>query len=138
MFAWVKKVKENVKIIIVNHQIRKTQTIIETVQAKLSRSHRRCRRFLWDFIMGELTNRILEICVFLLEPSTGSLLRTDVRVLSESVLCVGGHNAVANEAWVNKISEVWDQMTFIDKYDITWHTTNLRKDQITMQCTTFI
>ena len=48
-----------------------------------------------------------------------SLLRTDVHVVSDSVMCVEGHNAVANEAWATTISEVWNPITFQTKYDIT-------------------
>ena len=55
-----------------------------------------------------------------------SLFEVDVHVFSDSVLCVGCRNA--NEAGATKISEVWNPMTFIDKYDITgpsvqfhWH-----------------
>ena len=39
---------------LVNHQTRKTQTIIETVQSQTSGSQQRCRRVLWDFILAEL------------------------------------------------------------------------------------
>ena len=55
----------------------------------------------------------------LLEPPIRSPLRTDVHVFSDSVLSVGGHNAIADEAWAAKTSEVWDPMTLKDKYDIT-------------------
>ena len=55
-----------------------------------------------------------------------SLFEVDVHVFSDSVLCVGCRNA--NEAAATKITEVWNPMTFIDKYDITgpsvqfhWH-----------------
>ena len=46
-------------------------------------------------------------------------MRTDVHVISESVLCVGGLNAVANEARATEISQVWDPITFMEKDDIT-------------------
>ena len=54
----------------------------------------------------------------LLEPPTGSPLRTAAHVVSDSVLCVGNNNAIANEAWATKVSEMWASMTFTDKYDI--------------------
>ena len=49
-------------------------------------------------------------------------------MFSESVLCVGNNNVIANAAWATKTSEVWNPMTFTHKYDITgrpvqfyWH-----------------
>ena len=48
----------------------------------------------------------------------GSLLRTDVLVFSNSVLCVGGHNAFANEAWATEISDINEPREFEDKYDL--------------------
>ena len=39
----------------------------------------------------------------MLESPTRNLLRTDVHVFSDSVLSVGGRNAIANEAWAIKI-----------------------------------
>ena len=43
----------------------------------------------------------------LLEPPKESLLKSDVHGFSDSVLCVGGHTAIANETWRTKISQVW-------------------------------
>ena len=55
----------------------------------------------------------------LLEKPIGLLLRTDVHVYSDSVLCVGSNNVIHNQTWTTKLLEIWDPMTFIDKYDIT-------------------
>ena len=56
--------------------------------------------------------------IFLLESPVGRLVRTHVHVLSDCVVC-GNNDAIANESWVTQLSEAWDPMTFIDKYDIT-------------------
>ena len=42
-----------------------------------------------------------------------------MHVFSDSVSCVGHNDAIANQAWTTKFSEVWDPMTFMRKYDIT-------------------
>ena len=64
-----------------------------------------------------------------LEPHIRSLSRTNVHVYSDSVLCVGGQNAVAIDSWATEISEHFFQPPeFEDKYDLTarpvqfhWH-----------------
>ena len=51
---------ENFKRFLGNHQSHKSQTIIETVQARLQDLTKRCRRILWNFILAKLANRILD------------------------------------------------------------------------------
>ena len=104
--------------ILVDHQIHKTHTIIETVQARLQ----------------DLTNVATEIDgisswqhwqteswkpLSLSEPPKGSLLRSVVHEISDSALCVGSHTATEKEASATKISELWDPMTYIDKFEST-------------------
>ena len=123
---------EKFKQFLVNHQIDKTHTIIETVQARLQVLTNVATEFngvsLWQNWQTEYWKHLS-----LLEPPKGSLLRTCVHVLSDSPLCVGGHNATANEAWATKTSEVQDPMTFIDKYDITGRLVQCHKHQISGQ-----
>ena len=114
---------EKFKNILMNHQIPKRQTIVESVRTRLE--HLKsialgfCGISLWhnwdteswifssrlckpDFkisqtLPAEMANRITGTTV-----SVGATIResteTDVHVFSDSVLCVGGHNAIANEA----------------------------------------
>ena len=95
--------------------------------SQTSGSHQHCCRIMWDFILTEMANRILEQFVSVGDTNKESIEQRCTSLL-DSILCVGGRNAIANEAWATKISKVWDPMTFIDKFDITgrpvqfhWH-----------------
>ena len=93
-------------------KIHKTQTIIETMRSRIQ----------------DLTNVAAEIYGISLwqnwqaESWNNLSLRKAVHVFSDSVLCVGNNNAIANEAWARELSEVWDPMTFKDKHHITGQT----------------
>ena len=63
--------------------------------SQTSRLHKRSLRIVWNYIMAKLTKIILE--AFISESSIGNLLRTDVHVFSDSVLCVGNHISEADQ-----------------------------------------
>ena len=46
-------------------------------------------------------------------------MRREVRVFSDSVLCVVNNNAFPNQTWATELSEAGDSSTFMDKCDIT-------------------
>ena len=79
---------DRLKIILVNHQIHQTWTIIETVRAGLqdfTNVAAECNGIsFWQNWQIESWKTLS-----LLESRTGSLLRTDVHVFSYAVLCMG-------------------------------------------------
>ena len=83
--------------ILVNHQIHRTQTIIETAHARPQ----------------DLTNVAAEFSAI----SFGKIGKQNPGIifLDSSV----GNNAIPLQAWATRLSEVWDPTTFMDKYDIT-------------------
>ena len=93
--------KGKIESIMVKNQIHETQTIVETAQASLQDLKNNASDFsgitLWQNWKTECWNNSS-----LLEWPTGNLLRTEVHVFPDSVLCVGNHNAIANQAWATK------------------------------------
>ena len=71
---------------LVNHQMIKTSTIIETVQARLQDFTYVAADFKWISLRKNWKTESWNNTT-LLELPTGNLLRTDVHVFSDSVLC---------------------------------------------------
>ena len=101
-----------------NHQIPKTQTIIEAVRTRLEHLKNNAFKFFgislrydWD---TESCNHSS-----LVEQPDGQQLRTEVRVFSDSAMCAGNKKAYPNQTWATRLSELWESSTFMDKYDIT-------------------
>ena len=110
------------------HQIHKTQTIIVTLQARLEDLTDVAAEIYGISLLQNWQTESWTIFCLLKSPM-GSLLRTESTCnLRLSIVCVEKNNAIANEASTAKLSEVWDPMTFTDKFDITgrpvqfhWH-----------------
>ena len=89
---------------LINHTIHKTQTIIETVQARLQdftnvaaqfyRTSLRQKGF-WTYFCPS-------------EPPIGNRLRREVHAFSDSVQRVGNNNVIANQTLATKLSEERD------------------------------
>ena len=101
-----------------NHQIPKTQTIIEAVRTRQERLKNNAFEFfgisLWHNWDTESWKNLS-----LLEQLIGQQLRTEVHVFSDSALCAGNKNAFPNQTWATRLSELWESSTFMDKYDIS-------------------
>ena len=91
-----------------------TDDHLDSASQSSLRPHKRCRIILGNCMMAKSWQTKSWNDLSLLESQIGRLFRTDVHVLSDSVLL----DASANEPWATKPSEE-DRMTVIDRYDIT-------------------
>ena len=81
---------------------------------------KQCLRNQWDYIVAELENRSLEYFI-----SIGVAYWTPTenrRTFILRLLCMGNNNAIANQAWATKLSEIWGLTNFMGEHICSGHT----------------
>ena len=125
-FTWVKKVKDSRELWWII-KFPKHRQLLKLCEQDLNTSQNNALEFCW-ILSRQNWEQNLGINPSMLEQPIGQLLRTEVHVFSDFVLCVCNNNAFPNQTWATKLYEVWDSSTLMDSFDITgrplqfhWH-----------------